>query len=261
MDRKALVVGNWKMQLSYKGELELARSLKNLLRGVTVTCEVVVCPSFATLEALREIVKNSEKMELGAQGIFSEEKGAFTGQVSVLQIASLVGWCIVGHSEQRVVYQLTDDDVQRQADLALKHGLAPIICVGETAEERAAEQTVTKITEQVTSLLQKLTRASFSKLVIAYEPVWAIGTGEQPDPNDVSAILLLIRKLITGRFDRQASDRVRLLYGGSVTPETAGLFVNEPGVDGVLVGGASTHPAQFLEIIKKVQEGHASQAT
>lgn len=254
MNRKALVVGNWKMQLSYKGELELARSLKNLLRGVAVTCEVVVCPSFPSLEAIGEVLKNSDKMELGAQGIYEEEKGAFTGQVSVLQISSLVRWCIVGHSEQRVIYQLIDSDVQRQADLALKHGLAPIICVGETAEERAAEQTVTKITEQVASLLQKLTRASFSKLVIAYEPVWAIGSGEQPDPNDVSAILLLIRKLITERFDRQASDRVRLLYGGSVTPETTGLFVSEPGVDGVLVGGASTHPMQFLEIIKIVQE-------
>lgn len=261
MDRKALVVGNWKMQLSYKGELELARALKNLLRGVTVTADIVVCPSFAALEAVGEVFKNSDKVELGAQGIFGEEKGAFTGQVSVLQISSLVRWCIVGHSEQRAVYRLTDGDVQRQADLALKHGLVPIICVGETAEERATEQTVKKITEQVTGLLQKLTRASFSKLVVAYEPVWAIGSGEQPDPNDISAILLLIRKLITERFDRQASDRVRLLYGGSVTPDTVGLFVSEPGVDGVLVGGASTHPNQFVDILKKVQAAHVSEAT
>lgn len=254
MERKALVVGNWKMQLSYKGELELARSLKNLLHGVVVTCDVVVCPSFPSLEAVIGVLKNSEKVVVGAQGIHWEEKGALTGQVSVLQVAPLVRWCIVGHSEQRTTYNLTDSEVQQQADLALKHGLTPLICMGETAEERAAEQTVAKVTGQVVSLLQKLTRMSFGKVVIAYEPIWAIGSGIQPDPNEVSAILLLIRKLINERFDRQASDRVRLLYGGSVTPQTTRAFVSEPGVDGVLVGGASTHPTQFIEIIKAVQE-------
>lgn len=254
MDRQALVVGNWKMQLSYKGELELARSLKNLLRGVMVTAEVVVCPSYPSLMAVEEMFKNSEKIAVGAQGVHREEKGAYTGQVSVLQIAPLVRWCLAGHSEQRAAYDLTDSDVTAQVSLILKHGLTPIICVGETAAERAAEQTVARVTEQVTSLLQKLTRASFSKLVIAYEPIWAIGSGQQPESNDVSAILLLIRKLISERFDRPASDRVRLLYGGSVTPETAAAVISEPGVDGLLVGEAATHPNQLVEIIRITQE-------
>jgi len=252
MDTSPLIVGNWKMELSHKAELEMARALKSLLKGTPLTAQVVICPSFPTLPLLHEFLGTSEKLELGAQTIHWEEKGAWTGAVSVLQISPWAKWVIVGHSEQRELTGCTDVEVEKQAQLALKHGLTPIICIGETAEERAADQTIARVTEQVSFILQKMTRASITRIVIAYEPLWAIGTGNTPDPNDIAATLLLIRKLIAERFDRPASERIRLLYGGSVTPDTVDGFMSEPGVNGVLVGGSSVHPMEFVEIIKNV---------
>lgn len=249
-----LIVGNWKMELSYKGEIEMVRSLKSLLKSVPITSEIVIFPSYPSLPVLHEQLGASDKLQLGAQAIHWEEKGAFTGQVSITQITPWVKWVIVGHSEHRALLNLTDEAVVYQAQLVLKHGLTPIICIGETAEEREQDQIIARLTAQVASLLQKITRTSLPKVVIAYEPLWAIGTGSTPDPNDIAATMLLIRKLISERFDQNLSERIRLIYGGSVTPDNVGSFMGEPGINGVLVGGASVHPMHFVEIIKTVQE-------
>jgi len=241
------------MELSHKAEIEVLRSLKNLFKSPVDGVEVVVCPSYTGLPLIAQELESSEKIQVGAQNVHWEEKGAWTGQVSVTQISPFAKWCIVGHSEQRELTGETDEIVQHKADLLMKHGLNPVICIGETAEERAVEQTVAKITLQIEALLRKTTRTAFSRLIIAYEPIWAIGSGETPDPNEVAGTMLLIRKLIAERFDAQTGDRVRLLYGGSVTPDNIGAFMAEPGIDGALVGGASVHPLHFYQIVQAVK--------
>lgn len=242
------------MELSHKGELELARALKRQFKGMSLTeAEVVVCPSHASLAAVGEVLGAKSKIGLGAQHVHWEEKGAWTGAVSVLQVASYVKWCLVGHSEQRMLSGVTEENVQRTANMLMQHDIVPVVCIGETREEREADQTVAKITGQVEVLLSKMMRASLTKLAVAYEPIWAIGTGDTPDPIDVAGIMLLIRKIVAGRFGNEAAQRLRILYGGSVKSSNVEPYVKEPGVDGVLVGGASVEPRQFLDIVKVLQ--------
>ncbi|MBI3421144.1 MAG: triosephosphate isomerase, partial [Candidatus Sungbacteria bacterium] len=178
--------------------------------------------------------------------------GAFTGQVSVSQISAFATWCIVGHSETRVMTGASDELVAQKAELLLRHGITPIVCIGETEDERRADETVAKISRQIHSLLAVLPRVAFLKTVIAYEPIWAIGTGFTPQPDDVAEIMLLIRKMTQYRFDSQAAQRLRILYGGSVKPENVAQYVGGPYADGVLVGGASVHAGQFMQIAKVV---------
>ncbi|MEX0649935.1 MAG: triose-phosphate isomerase [Candidatus Andersenbacteria bacterium] len=252
MTKQKLVVGNWKMELSNKATAEITRAMKNLAAGQKFKAQVVVCPSYPDLLTVSTALKGTG-IEIGAQNIHGEERGPYTGQVSVVQIQSYVQWCIVGHSEVRAQTGEDDAAVTAKAQLLFAHNITPIVCIGETAEERDGEQTVEKITHQVQTLLATIPRTSFTKMVIAYEPIWAIGTGVTPEPIQVSEIVLLIRKLIAGRFDKAAADRVHMLYGGSVTADNIGQYVTEPGVDGVLVGGASTHPRDFFRIIEVVQ--------
>jgi triosephosphate isomerase len=256
MPRKPLIVGNWKMELSHKAALELTRALKKLLHSSEVTSDLVICPSFPSLSEVAESVKNVEYLQVGAQNVHWEEKGAWTGEVSISQISPFIKWCIIGHSEQRRFTDETDEVVARKATLLLTHGVTPIVCIGETAEEHAADATVAKITAQINSLVSTMTRSALSKLVITYEPIWAISAnhpGQLPDPTDIAEDIMLIRKIIAARFDQEAAERLRILYGGSVNGENVGSYASEPGVDGVLVGNASLHPLQFIEIIKQVQ--------
>lgn len=249
----SLVVGNWKMALSHKGELELARALKRQCKG-DLRGEVIVCPSFPALAAVSALLARSQ-VAVGAQAVHWEETGAVTGAVSVTQIAPFVKWCIVGHSETRWLWTMTDEMVVNQVGILLRHGITPIVCLGETREERDRDLTVTKITKQTQGLLQGLTRTALAKLVIAYEPIWAISANDPvtlPDPDEVASAMLLIRKLAAERFDSEAAQRLRIIYGGSVNAETIGPYAREPGVNGVLVGSASLQPRRFLEIIEAV---------
>lgn len=244
------------MELSHKGAIEVAQAIKKLLSKIEVGVEVVVCPSYPQLPEVAELFKNSQKVHVGAQQVHWEEAGAFTGAVSLSQISPFVKYCIVGHSEARELLSQTEEHVRDAALILLKHGLTPIICLGETWEERQSGETIVKITQQVEVLLSGMTRPSLSKLVIAYEPIWAISTqetGEVPDPAEVSEIILLIRKLIAGRFEAEGAEKVRILYGGSVGPDTVSSYVSEPGVDGVLVGKASITPMKFFDIVRVVQ--------
>ncbi|MBI1833711.1 MAG: triose-phosphate isomerase [Candidatus Andersenbacteria bacterium] len=252
MKKRPIVVGNWKMELSHKAELELIRALKNMLKGVPIKSEVVVCPSYPSLPAIAEALKKNSKIAVGAQNVFLEEKGAYTGQVSVLDIKPFVNWSLVGHSEVRAAAGVTDDIVVKTAAMLRGHNINPIVCIGESEEERRSEQTVTKIRTQVASLIEGLDRTSLVQTVIAYEPIWAIGSGQTPDPDDVAQIVLLIRRQLTDRYDQELAERVRIIYGGSVTPENAGHYVGGPNADGLLIGGASLHPQKFMEIIQAV---------
>lgn len=253
MMRKPLVVGNWKMELSHKGSLELARALKKLLKNVAAASDVVICPSFPSLAEVAESLEHTDRLQVGAQNIHGQERGPYTGSVAVGQIAAFVDWCIVGHSEVRQLTNESDEEISQKIKLLLTHGIAPVVCIGESAAERAAGQTVAKVTRQAASILAGVTRTSLSKLVIAYEPIWAIGSGDQPAAQEVAEIAVLIRKLAAARFSREAIERLRFLYGGSVKAGNVAPYVAEPGVDGVLVGGASVHPLEFVEIIKQVQ--------
>jgi len=257
MDRRSVVVGNWKMELSHKGELELARSLKRFFKSARPKIDVVVCPSYPSLARVSEVFERGQAVSVGAQNIHWDEKGAWTGSVSVLQVAPFVHWCIVGHSEVRRVTSESDDQVQRKMSLLLRHGIEPVVCIGESGEEREADRTVDKVTGQMKILLDKLTRTMLSKVVICYEPIWAISANRPqalPDPAEVAGTMLLIRKLAATRFDSEAAERLRILYGGSVGPDNVAMYVREPGVDGVLVGGASLQPRKFAEVVKVVQD-------
>jgi len=248
-----LVVGNWKMELSHKAAVALAKSLKSDVEEHRPVCEIVVCPSFPSLSQVSEVLKGTP-LNCGAQDVSAQEKGALTGQVSVTQLGAFVSWCIVGHSETRTYAGDSDRLVAQKAELLLRHGLTPIVCIGETEDERHADETVAKIGSQIQSLLAVLPRVAFLKTIIAYEPIWAIGSGFSPQPDDVAEIMLLIRKMTQHRFDTPAAQRLRILYGGSVKPENVAQYVGGPYADGVLVGGASVHAGQFFDIIKEVEQ-------
>lgn len=244
------------MELSHKAALEVARAVRKLLKQAEATVDVVVCPSYPSLPEVAEVFNGMEHVAVGAQHVHWEEKGAFTGAVSVTQISQHARYSIVGHSETRVMIGQTDEEVRDAVALLIRHGITPVVCLGETWEERENEQTIAKITRQMESVLSVLTRPGLSKLVVAYEPIWAIsaqGRGEIPQASEVSEVILLMRKLTAERFDAEAAQKVRILYGGSVKGDNVADYVGEPGVDGVLVGSASVNPVQFVEIVKKVQ--------
>lgn len=251
------------MELSHKAEMEMARSLKKLLAGKLSATDgdVVVCPSYVSLPAMAEFFAETDGIGVGAQHVHWEEKGAYTGSVSLHQISPFARWCIVGHSEQRRLTGLTDQFVSNTAALLIRHGIAPVVCLGETAEERDNDQTIERVTTQVNMLLDVMTRPALPHLVITYEPIWAISANnpdQSPDPNEVAGIILLVRKLVTARFGEDGAARVRMLYGGSVTDRNMSSFMDEPGIDGALVGGASIHSMKFVEIVSIAQASHVS---
>jgi triosephosphate isomerase len=252
MARTPVVIGNWKMELSHKGALEALLAVKKLLKNESPSLDIVICPSYPVLAPAFELVGKSTKLQLGAQNIHWEERGAWTGEVSVMQLLPFIDWCIVGHSERRQLTHETDEHVGHKAHLLLTHGVSPIICIGETREENQAGATASKIQAQMAEMCRHLTRISLVKTVIAYEPIWAIGSGETPDPASAASVMLLIRKMAAEQFGPEAAERLRIIYGGSVTPSNVEPFVAEPGVDGVLVGGASTKPGQFVDIVRRV---------
>ncbi len=257
MGRKPVIVANWKMYMSHKGALETLSALKQLLKKEDIDSDIIICPSFPSLrDSLRKLARDT-KIQLGGQGIHWEEKGSWTGAVSVLQIKPFVEWCIVGHSESRQLRQESDDQVRSQANLLLNHDITPIVCIGETASERMADQTKAKITQQVHSLFKEMPLTQVPKIVVTYEPIWAISANEPtelPDPGEIAAVMLLIRKLIAEKFGVETAERLRVLYGGSVTATNIASYMAEPGIDGVMVGSASLQPAKFVSIIKTVQQ-------
>lgn len=253
-ERKPLIVANWKMYLDAKNSKLAADSLVRMERGTDV--DVVVCPSYPLLASIREILAGSG-IELGAQDVHFLEKGAFTGDVSVGEVKDFVRYVIVGHSERRHYHGDTDEIVALKVRLLLRSGLHPIVCVGESAEERDEGKTIQKIRQQVEMVLKDLPLLDFPRIIFAYEPIWAISpslekSAPQPEPQEVAEISNLIRKLISDSGGNKYMEKMRVIYGGSVNAKNVAQFVKEPGVDGVLVGGASTRPADLISIIREV---------
>lgn len=256
MNKIPIVVGNWKMELSHKSAIEVVSAIKKMIQEKSYPVDIVVCPSFPSLEAVRAVVQGSS-ISVGAQNVHQDEKGAHTGSVSVASLRDFVTTCIVGHSEVRAAEGDTDAVVVQKAKLLLAHGIRPVVCIGETKQQHDAGETISVISTQMDALLSSLDRVSLLKTVIAYEPIWAIGTGVLPDPNEIFEVLLFIRKRIAAHFDIELADRIYLLYGGSVQASNVSAYIAGPGADGVLVGGASIHPRDFIDIISRVSSTYA----
>lgn len=243
--RQALIVGNWKMNLEEWAAVELAGSIADGLAASSV--DVVVCPPFPWLVPVAAVLDGSA-VALGAQDCSPETSGAYTGQVSAAMLNGLCRYVIVGHSERRRDCCESDELVARKAKAAIEHGLTPIACVGESLEVRDADNALPWVEGQVDAILDAIDAASFDRLVIAYEPIWSIGTGRSATPEDAESITAAIRARIARR-EAGASERVRVLYGGSANAANARTYLGAPNIDGLLVGGASLKADSFLEIV------------
>jgi triosephosphate isomerase (TIM) len=246
--RTPVIAGNWKL---YKSAHEASTFLHELAplvreaRGI----EIVVCPPFVALPAAVNAVRGTS-MEVGAQDVFWLREGAYTGEVSAPMLLAIgCHWVIIGHSERRQYFAETDETVYKKTVAALESGLKPIVCVGERLAEREAGATEEVLTTQFNGGLGALTPAQFARVVIAYEPVWAIGTGRTATPEIAATAHAYIRRLAQARFGAEASNDCRILYGGSVKPENARALRAQDDIDGALVGGASLDAASFAAIV------------
>jgi triosephosphate isomerase len=246
--RSYFIAGNWKMHKTVSESVALAKELKDKLAGCNE--KLLIAPAFTALAAVSEVVKGS-KIILGAQNMGPEEQGAHTGEVSVLMLKDLgVGAVILGHSERRHSYLETDELVNKKVLLALKHGLEVILCVGETLEEREGGKLEAVVGTQVKKGLAGVTAAELSKVTIAYEPVWAIGTGKTATPEDADAVHAFIRKEVKALYGDAAAKAMCIQYGGSVKPDNVAQLMQKPNIDGALVGGASLKAETFVPIAR-----------
>ena len=248
--RVPLVVGNWKMHGSLAEARELSQAVRDGLkrpRGV----EVAICPTFTALGVVASVLAGSPIL-LGAQNCHWEAKGAFTGEVSAEMLAEVgCRLVLVGHSERRHVFRETDDEISRKVAACLRAGLEPLLCVGETADERRQGLTYTVVEGQLRAGLAALSAADIGRSLLAYEPVWAIGTGVNATPGQAAEVHGYLRGLVSELSSKEVAQSVRILYGGSVKPDNASELTQEPDIDGVLVGGASLQAASFVAIVKK----------
>lgn len=250
MNRHKIVVGNWKMNLTVPESTLLLERLVKMVRMEKL--EVVVCPSHLAIYSAQEIARTSE-ITIGSQDAYFEDAGAFTGEVSAHQLKGFVTHSIVGHSERRKYFGENDRMVAKKAAACIRHGITPIICVGESLHEHADELTKLVVAGQVEASLSDLTAEEVAKSVIAYEPVWAIGTGHVCAPKIANQVIKNIRNLVKVLYGEKAAESVHILYGGSVDEQTAASFVKEAEIDGLLVGGASLDYMKFSEIVYEVE--------
>jgi triosephosphate isomerase len=227
----------------------LALAIRNGVLGSRDVVDVLLCPPFVSLAAVREIVTGSS-VQLGAQNVFWEDKGAWTGEVAASMLRDAAcRWVLVGHSERRQFFGETDETVAKRLHAALAAGLGAIVCVGETLQEREADTTRAVVTRQVQAAIAGLSMQDWRSVVLAYEPVWAIGTGRVATPQQAQEVHRLIRDLLGAATSQTVQDATRILYGGSVKPDNAAEILAQADVDGALVGGASLQPEAFLGII------------
>lgn len=246
--KRYYMAGNWKMHKTVGEAVALAKSLSAELKGSAE--RVLVAPPFTAIAAVAEALKGGP-VELGAQNMGPEEQGAHTGEVSVLMLKDLgVKAVILGHSERRHTYLETDALVNKKVLLALKHGIEPILCVGETLEEREAGALEKVVGTQVREGLAGVSAADLAKVTIAYEPVWAIGTGKTATPADADAVHAFIRTVLAAAYGADAAKSMVIQYGGSVKPDNVAELMAKPNIDGALVGGASLKPETFVPLVK-----------
>jgi len=250
--RKKIVAGNWKMNLDYNEGLSLFSELINMVKDeVTGKQEAVVCSPFIHLHSLAQLARGYHKVAVGAQNAHQSESGAYTGEISAKMIASVgASYVILGHSERRQYFGESNELLAKKTDTVLKNDLKPIFCIGETLQQREANQHFDIIKSQLQEGVFHLGEADFSKLIIAYEPVWAIGTGVTASSDQAQEIHAFIREEIAAKYNRQVADNTTILYGGSCTPKNAPDLFAQPDIDGGLIGGASLKSRDFVDIVK-----------
>jgi triosephosphate isomerase len=251
--RMPIMAGNWKMHHTHLEAIAVVQKLGYRLDPSDYErTEVVVCPAFTALRSVQTVIEADHlPIGLGAQNVFWEEKGAYTGEVSPGMLVKLgVSYVIVGHSERRQYFSETDEAVNRKVKAVLAHDMVPIMCVGETLEEREAGETEAKVSRQVQGGLEGLAPEQVGGLVIAYEPIWAIGTGRNATPEDANETIGVIRSMVAGLAGEVAAAAVRIQYGGSVKPDNVAAIMAMPEIDGALVGGASLEADDFARIVR-----------
>jgi triosephosphate isomerase (TIM) len=247
--RKPLIAGNWKMFKTSEEASVYAEELS--LRVLSIDDrEILVCPPFVYIQQLARTF-SATKVMVGAQNVFWEDEGAYTAEISAPMLKNVgVRFCIIGHSERRQYFSETDETVNKRLNACLKAGLTPIVCVGETLKEREAGNTIATVSSQLTGGLKGLTDKDASRIVIAYEPVWAIGTGKTATPQIAQEVHSAIRDLLAALFGNEKAGMIRILYGGSVKPDNIDVLMAQRDIDGALVGGASLDAASFERIIR-----------
>ncbi|MGB2982788.1 MAG: triose-phosphate isomerase [Candidatus Bipolaricaulia bacterium] len=249
--RRRLIAGNWKMHMTPQETEAFISSFLDRIPGErdAGSAEALLVPPYTNLDRAASLLEGTG-VELGAQDLYYEEQGAYTGAVSGGMIRACgCRYVLVGHSERRHVFGDDDETVARKLGAALASGLLPILCVGEVLEERRSGRTEDVVFSQLRSALQDVGSEEATRIVVAYEPVWAIGTGETATPDQAQDAIASIRRRLSERFDTVLAERARILYGGSITPENAASLVSESDIDGALVGGASLDPESFARIL------------
>ncbi|WP_096156668.1 triose-phosphate isomerase [Bacillus sp. FJAT-45066] len=247
--RKPIIAGNWKMNKVLSEAVSFVEEVKGLVPSPTKVDAVVCAPALF----LERLVTNTEgkDLKIGAQNMHFEESGAFTGETSPAALKDLgVGYCVIGHSERREMFAETDESVNKKTLAAFQYGITPIVCCGETLEEREAGQTNDLVGNQVKKALTGLTEDQVKQTVIAYEPIWAIGTGKSSTAEDANEVCAHIRGVVAAEFGEAAANAVRIQYGGSVKPANIKEYMAQSDIDGALVGGASLEPQSFLQLLE-----------
>lgn len=248
-NRKNIIAGNWKMNKTASEGADLVREI-NLALGQETDVSVVVCPPFTAIESCAKVVADSN-IQVGAQNMYPHAEGAFTGEISPVMLRSLYcRFVILGHSERREYFAESDAFINEKVKAALESSLKPILCVGETLEEREADKTSEVISKQLTEGLKGIDAAAADPIVIAYEPVWAIGTGKTATPEMAQEVHAAIRKELAGIFNEMVASHTRILYGGSMKPENASELLDQPDIDGGLIGGASLKTKSFIDLVE-----------
>lgn len=250
--RKKIVAGNWKMNLDYQQGVSLFSEIVNMVKDeIRGNQHVVVCSPFIHLYAISQLAKGTAQVSTGAQNIYFEEAGAYTGEVSAAQVKSTgATYVILGHSERRTYFHEDDYLLSKKVDTALKNNLKPIFCIGETQEERESGRYFEVIKEQLEKGVFHLSNDAFEQVVLAYEPVWAIGTGLTASPQQAQEVHAFIRNEVAGQYNQDIANNTTILYGGSCNPKNAPELFSQDDIDGGLIGGASLKSRDFVDIAK-----------
>ena len=245
--RKPIIAGNWKMNNTISDSLALIEEIKK--HKLNENVEAVVCVPFTSLSEVKKAIE-STNIKLGAQNLHWEENGAYTGEISPLMLKEIgIDYCIIGHSERRQYFNETDETVNKKIKTALKHNIKPIVCVGETLEEREAGREEEIVKEQVLKAFEDIDIKDVENIVIAYEPIWAIGTGKTASSEDANQMCKFIRSIIKRKYEEKTGENIRIQYGGSVKPNTIKELMEKEDVDGALVGGASLVAEDFVKLV------------
>lgn len=254
--RKKIVAGNWKMNMGLKEGIALFSEITELVKEeVKGNQGVVICPTFIHISSLAQTLTANDKVKIGAQNCHQSDSGAFTGEVSAAMLQSAgAAYVIIGHSERRLYFSESNETLAQKLNAVLKNGMVPVFCIGETLEQRNDGSYFEVIKSQLAEAAFHLTEADFSKLIIAYEPVWAIGTGLTASPEQAQEIHSYIRNLVGEKYNQRLAQDLTILYGGSCNPKNASELFAQPDIDGGLIGGASLKARDFVDIIKALEQ-------